>query len=261
MATFDSNFEAIISLITGGATLSSVLAAGNTTGDNALVVSNPVSNTNARLQGEDNTANDAVAAGELIIRGGDKTDALSTGNGGDLSLYAGTAAGSGLDGVINLFGNTTVNGDMTVTGTLVTGGTATGISVGSGSPESSVTADRGSIYQRDDSTSLGNALYVKTEDGTNTGWVPLGPRITEEFIAPGGSSTFTLTSSDTFYRNVSGFPEIDVQVFWNGVRLTEGAATGDFAVTASNAIQIRDGAGSPLNPLAGDRITIDYLPA
>ena len=44
------------------------------------------------------------------------------------------------------------------------------------------------------------------------------------------------------------------------MRLTFGAATGDFAVTAPNAIEIRDGLGNPLVPLSGDRITIDYLP-
>jgi hypothetical protein len=256
MAGFDSNFEAIISLISAGSTLSSVLAAGDTTGDNSIVVSNPVSNPTARLQGEDSAVADATASGNLIIRGGDKT--AGTGDGGNLLLFAGTSAG-GTDGIINITGDTTFNDNVTITGTLNTDR----LLAGTATPEGAITASQGAIYQRTAPTSLGNAYYIKlTGTATTTGWAPAGPRVVENFLATGASATFTLTSGDGFYRNVGGTPLIDVNVYWNGVRLTEGASTGDFAVTAitPGAIEIRDGAGSPLIPLLGDRIIIEYLP-
>lgn len=253
MASFNGNFEAILALVAGGATLSSVLSAGNTTGNNALVVSNPVGNPNARVQGEDSAAVDAVASGDLVLRAGNKT--AGTGDGGDLLLFAGTSTG-GNPGVINISGDTTFNDNVSVIGSFST----SLLLSGAGSPEGAVVASPGALYQRTTPTSLGNTLYIKLTGVGNTGWAPLGPRINENFLAPGGSAVFTLTSSDNFYRNVAGTPDIDLQVYWNGVRLTEGAATGDFAVTGANSIEIRDGAGNPLSPLAGDRIVIDYLP-
>lgn len=257
MAGFDSNFEAIISLISAGSTLSSALLAGNTTGDKALVVSNPVSNPDARLQGEDSAAVDAVASGNLVIRAGDKT--AGTGDGGDLLLFAGTSFG-GVPGIINISGDTTFNNDVAITGDF----TSATRFVGTGTPEASVLADAGAQYTRTGAGLLGNSVYVKLTDGVNTGWAPLGPRIVENFIADGIVSVFTVTAgvSDGFYRNVAGTPSIDVNVYWNGVRLTEGAATGDFQITliSPGTIRIMDGAGSPLVPLLGDRIIIEYLP-
>jgi len=41
---------------------------------------------------------------------------------------------------------------------------------GEGSPEGVVTADKGAVYQRQDGV-VGSLIYVKTTDGTNTGWV------------------------------------------------------------------------------------------
>ena len=253
MAIFDGNFEAILSLISAGTTLSGALTAGNTTGDNSLVVSNPVGNPNARLQGEDDAVADATAAGFLTVRAGDKT--AGTGDGGNLLLCGGTTVG-GTAGIVNIKGDTTFDNDVTITGVLNTGL----LFSGAGTPETTQVAPVGALYQRTTPTSPGNAFYVKLSGVGNTGWAPVGPRVSEAFIATGASATFTLTSADDFYRNISGTPVIDICVYWNGVRLTFGAATGDFAVTAANAIEIRDGAGSPLIPLAGDRITIDYLP-
>jgi len=250
MAIFDGNFEAILSLIGAGSTLQATLAAGNTTGDNSLVVSDPDFNANARIQGEDDAALDA---GDLILRAGNATAAA--GDGGDLLLFAGTSFG-GVPGTINITGNTTFNNNVSILGTL---STALSFS-GALSPEGVQVAPPGATYHRTTPTSLGNAYYIKLTGVGNTGWAPMGPRVSEAFLATGASATFTLTSSDSFYRNIAGTPVIDVCVYWNGVRLTFGAATGDFAVTAVNAIEIRDGAGLPLVPLAGDRITIDYLP-
>jgi len=254
MAVFDGNFEAILSLISAGTTLSGALAAGNTTGDTALVVSNPVANPNARLQGEDDAVADATASGDLIVRAGNKT--AGTGDGGDLLFFAGTSFG-GSPGIINITGDTTFNDNVTILGTITTSLSFSG----AGTPEGFQVAPAGATYHRTTPTSLGNAYYVKLTGVGNTGWAPVGPRVSEAFLATGASATFTLTSADTFYRNIAGTPIIDICVYWNGVRLTFGAATGDFAVTAANAIEIRDGAGSPLIPLAGDRIIIDYLPA
>lgn len=246
MAIFDGNFEAILSLIGAGSTLQATLVAGNTTGGN------PIEFTNGDyIQGQDNSGANAF---DMSMRGGNVI--AGVGNGGDLLLFAGTGLGGGSDGIINITGDTTFNNDVTILGTL---STALSFS-GAPSPEGVQTAPPGATYHRTTPTSLGNAYYIKLSGVGNTGWAPMGPRVSEAFLATGASATFTLTSSDSFYRNIAGTPVIDVCVYWNGVRLTFGAATGDFAVTAVNAIEIRDGAGLPLVPLSGDRITIDYLP-
>ena len=255
MAGFDSNFQAILSLISAGGTLQSILTGGNATGGTPIEITS-----GDFIQGEDSAVADAAAAGDVTLRAGNKT--AGTGDGGDLLLCSGTTVG-GVVGTVTIKGNTTFDDNVLITGTLDTSGAnKTGISTGSGSPEGAVDGDRGSIYQRDDATSLGNGAYVKLTDGTNTSWAPMGPNCSETFTATGASASFTLVSGDGFYRNVAGTPVIDVRVYWNGVRLTEGAATGDFAITAitPGTIQIRDGAGSPLIPLLGDRIIIDYLP-
>ena len=246
MAIFDSNFEAILSLIGAGSTLQATLVAGNTTGGN------PIEFTNGDfIQGQDNSGANAF---DMSMRGGNVI--AGVGNGGDLLLFAGTGLGGGSDGIINITGDTTFNNNVSILGTL---STALSFS-GALSPEGVQVAPPGATYHRTTPTSLGNAYYIKLTGVGNTGWAPMGPRVSEAFLATGASATFTLTSSDSFYRNIAGTPVIDVCVYWNGVRLTFGAATGDFAVTAVNAIEIRDGAGLPLVPLAGDRITIDYLP-
>jgi len=246
MAIFDSNFEAILSLIGAGSTLQATLVAGNTTGGN------PIEFTNGDfIQGQDNSGANAF---DMSMRGGNVI--AGVGDGGDLLLFAGTGLGGGSDGIINITGDTTFNNNVSILGTL---STALSFS-GALSPEGVQVAPPGATYHRTTPTSLGNAYYIKLTGVGNTGWAPMGPRVSEAFLATGASATFTLTSSDSFYRNIAGTPVIDVCVYWNGVRLTFGAATGDFAVTAVNAIEIRDGAGLPLVPLAGDRITIDYLP-
>lgn len=52
----------------------------------------------------------------------------------------------------------------------------TTISSGQGSPDTSLTANTGSLWLRNNGTDLGNTLYVKVEDdAANTGWYPLGP--------------------------------------------------------------------------------------
>jgi len=247
MAGFDSNFQAILSLISAGGTLQSILASGNTTGGTPIEITS-----GDFIQGEDS----AVAAGsDVILRAGNAT--AGAGDGGDLLLFGGTSFG-GTPGIVNVTGDTTFNDNVTVTGEI----TSATRFVGTGSPEGAVLADSGSQFTRTDATSLGNNVYVKLTDGVNTGWAPLGPRCTETFTATGASATFTLASGDGFYRNVSGTPVVDVCVYWNGVRLTEGALTGDYAITAitPGTVQIRDGIGNPLIPLLGDRIIIEYLP-
>jgi len=250
MAGFDSNFQAILSLISAGGTLQSILTGGNATGGTPIEITS-----GDFIQGEDNAVVDASAAGDVTFRAGNKT--AGTGDGGDLFLFGGTSAG-GTPGTVNITGDTIFNNDVTITGEF----TSATRFVGAGSPESVQLADSGAQFTRTDATSLGNNVYVKLTDGVTTGWAPLGPRCTETFTATGASATFTLVSGDGFYRNVAGTPVIDVNVYWNGVRLTEGAATGDFAITAitPGTIQIRDGFGNPLIPLLGDRIIIDYLP-
>jgi hypothetical protein len=247
MAGFDSNFQAILSLISAGGTLQSILAGGNTTGGTPIEITS-----GDFIQGEDS----AVAAGsDVILRAGNAT--AGAGDGGNLLLFGGTSFG-GTPGIVNITGDTIFNNDVTITGEF----TSVTRFVGTGSPEGAVLADSGAMFTRTDATSLGNNVYVKLTDGVVTGWAPMGPHCSETFTADGIVSTFALVSGDGFYRNVSGTPVIDVRVYWNGVRLTEGAATGDFAITVitPGTIQIRDGFGNPLIPLLGDRIIIDYLP-
>ena len=232
MATFDSNFSAILALGTGGAgTLAAVLATGNSTGNTSLVVSNPNTNPNARIQGEDS----AIAnAGDLILRGGNST----AGDGGDVVISAGT--GTGTNGSIILEGDTNItNGNFSTDL----------IRFGSGTPEGAVTAPVGAIYSRVDGTS-GTTFYSKIAGMGNTGWIPVGPTVFEKFSSGPGQSVFN-TARNFVNRTADG---IEPRVFLNGIRQDSGVGN-DFTITLPNIITF----ASPL--FAGDKVLIDFLPA
>lgn len=231
MASFDSNFSAILALIgSGSGNLDVVLTNGNTTGDNALIVSNPAVNPNARIQGEDSGVGNA---GELILRGGNST----AGDGGDVTISAGT--GTGNDGTILLDGDTEVtNGNFT----------APLIRYGTGSPEGVVTAPVGAIYSRLDG-SAGSTLYTKISGVGNTGWIPVGTTITESFEGV-GPATF-MTSSNFVYLPMEN---IEPRVHLNGIRQRSGMGN-DYTITGVNQITFA------VAPFVGDVIIIDYLPA
>lgn len=230
MATFDSNFSAILALSGGGGgPLSTVLSLGNETGNNSLIVSDPAVNTNARIQGEDSGVADA---GDLILRGGNTT----AGTGGDVTIQAGT--GNVDDGVITLSGDTVVtNGNLSTP--LILSGT--------GSPEGAVVAPVGAIYKRIDG-SAGSTLYTKISGVGNTGWVPVGPSITEDFLGDGISATFMTT------RNFANLPGsgIEPRVYLNGIRQRSGVGN-DYTVTIPNTITFSS------TPFLNDVILIDFL--
>lgn len=236
MASFDSNFSAILALVGGGGgTLAIVLSNGNTTGDESIIVSDPGSNPNARIQGEDS----AIAnAGDLILRGGDAT--AGNFDGGDLTLTAGLGSGAGSDGIVSIVGNTTVsNGNFD----------SPLIRYGSGSPEGAVTAPVGATYKRVDGTA-GTTLYTKVSGAGNTGWVPVGVLVTDNFNAPGGSAIFNTTRPMTHLPG-SG---VEPKVYINGVRQREGVGN-DYVITLPTTLTF------VVTPLLGDVILVDYLPA
>lgn len=228
MATFDSNFSAILALMAGGSgALVAVLTAGNTTGDNAIVVSNQP---NARIQGEDsNIAN----AGDLNLRGGNTT----AGDGGDVVISAGL--GSVNDGQIILNGDVQINGDLN----------SDYLRYGTGTPEGVVTADVGTLYRRLDGT-VGTTLYTKVSGVGNTGWVPVGPRVYQDFIGDGIASAFVTTRPYI----IRALDNLKPTVYWNGQKLRDGLLN-DFVFTPPNTINMT------ITPLSGDIISIEFLPA
>lgn len=228
MASFDSNFSAILALTGSGAgTLTTVLGNGNETGDNAIIVSDPSINTDARIQGEDSGVGNA---GELIIRGGNST----AGDGGDVTISAGT--GTGNDGTINLVGETNITGNLSTEL----------IRFGTGSPEGAVTAPIGSIYKRIDGTQ-GTTLYTKVAGVGNVGWIPIGPTIEEVQVGAGGA---VFTTPRAFVTSAGIAP----RVYLNGVRQRAGVGN-DYTVTSSTQITFTNA------PFVGDVVAIDYLPA
>ena len=241
MATL-TNFQAIISQAGGGVpSLSSILVIGNETGGTDIIVSS-----SDRIQGEDNGAGPGF---NLLLDGGDAGGA-GPDDGGDLILSPGLGVGGGDPGIINLNGDTEVAGDLTVSGNLI----LANLISGAGSPETSVVADIGAIYQRTDGGS-GNAWYIKSaSSGGNTGWVPGGPRVLDEFTAAPAQVIFT--TGRPFFESAS----LSMQVFvtLNGIRMRKGAGE-DYQVT---------GAGPPFSeitfnftPTTGDFVAIEYLPA
>ena len=78
---------------------------------------------------------------------------------------------------------------------------------GTGSPESSVTADVGTIYHRTDG-GTGTSLYIKESGTGNTGWVAVAPGtgsgITRSVVSTSGSVTMGSTASTDYIYFVTG---------------------------------------------------------
>lgn len=234
---YSSNFAAILALAGsggGGGSLASVLATGNTTGGNDIVISSG--------DAIDAANNGAGAGFEFQITGSDAGGGLFAG--GNIRITPGQGSGGGADGDVILDGDGTVTGDLTVTGSLV----YDFIRRGTGTPEGVITAAIGTVFQRLDGSS-GNTLYFKQANGGgNTGWVPGGPTITEEFTAVGSAA---FSTARNFFQSAS----LNIRMFvtWNGVRQREGVGN-DFTVTAANQITFA------VTPPPGDIIIIEYLP-
>ena len=233
--TTSSNFAAILAIAGAGASsLSSVLASGNTTGGSDIVISSG--------DAIDAPNNGAGVGFDFLINGSDGGGGLFAG--GDIIITPGQGSGGGADGEVVLDGDASVTGDLGITNTVI----ASNIRRGAGSPESVVVANIGDLYQRTDGSS-GNALYIKSaSNGGNTGWVPAGPRVVEEFVSVGAA---VYTTARNFFQSVS--LAIDICVYWNGIRQREGAGE-DFTVTAANQITF------VVIPPVADFITIEYLP-
>lgn len=236
MATFSSNFSAILAQAAGGGggeDLATTLGIGNTTGGSDVVFS---ASTGDGIVTENNGAGPGFA---LDIDGSDAGGGAFAG--GDINLNPGAGSGGGADGVVN------VNGDLVVTGNLILSNLITG----TGSPEGAEVAAIGSIFQRTDG-GAGNSVYFKQANGGgNTGWVPAGPLVRENFTAV-GSAMFT-TSRPAFDDPLT-LGVGNLLVYWNGL-LQRG--TDDYTVSY--------GVGSAtvtfnVTPPGGDFITIEYLP-
>jgi hypothetical protein len=236
--TVSSNFGAILALIPGGGgggSLASTLATGNTTGGNDVIFS----------------AGDAIDAADTVGGPGTNFDIIGSDGsggvfaGGDITITPGQGSGGGADGEVNIDGDMTVQGDLTIVGSI----SFSNLLSGAGSPEGAVVGNIGAIYQRTDGSS-GNSVYFKSAaSGVNTGWVPAGPSVLDEFTAV-GSAVFT-TARDFF---TSAPLSIELFVTWNGVRQREGVAD-DYQITGTNEITFNS------TPPPGDVIAIEYLPS
>lgn len=228
VAVYSGNYSALLAFLGLSDTLTSVLAAGNTTGGSDIVFSSGDAL---------DVANNAGGPGfDFNILGSDGGGGVFAG--GDIIITPGQGSGGGTDGIVSVVGDLTVSGVLNISN--LRGGT--------GSPEGVVTATIGTIYQRSDGSS-GNAWYIKSAStGANTGWVPGGPRVFEEFTAA-GSAVFT-TGRD-FYTNAP----LGIQLFvtWNGIRQREGAGN-DYEITDVDEITFTS------TPVSGDIIGIEYLP-
>lgn len=119
---------------------------------------------------------------------------------------------------------------------------------GTGSPEGSVTAGIGSIYQRTDG-STNTTLYIKQSGTGNTGWAPAyttGSVLTlPAGTATAGTAPLKLTSGTNLTTAEAGAIEYDGTEFYatnSGVsrtivsRILKGSATLDFGSTAAGAV-------------------------
>jgi len=218
----------------GGADLATTLGLGNSTGGNDIQFD--------VLSGDGivSEANGAGAGGEFLISGSDAGGGVFAG--GDIRLAPGAGSGGGADGMIIL------DGDVTVTGTL----SLTYLLSGAGSPEGVTAGPVGAFYSRTDGAG-GNSQYLKQSGAGNTGWVPAGPMVEEEFTSVGVASF--VTGRAVFQDPLTlGIRNLDV--YWNGVLQRQGG-TEDYTVVfggASATITFL------VTPPASDLITISYLP-
>jgi len=142
---------------------------------------------------------------------------------------------------------------------LIGSGGIPAIHIGAGDPEGSETGNIGDVFLRTDGT-FGNSIYSKQAvSGGTTGWVPMGPYITDDLSAQanGITSIFTLNASATAFHSTTAGIEMRVTV--NGVRQNEGSAN-DFTASESG------GPGTGFDtitftyvPLTGDAILVDFL--
>lgn len=241
MATFSSNFSAILALAGGGGgggDLATTLGLGNTTGGNDVIFSYSGAGT---VTDRIATENNAAGAGyDFNIDG----SSAGGGNfdGGDINLTPGSGAGTGSDGVVN------INGDLVVSGTIALSNLASG----AGNPEGSVVGGVGTIFTRTDG-GAGNSVYFKQSGAGNTGWVPAGPLVEENFTAVGVA---TFPTSRAVFQDPLTLGVTNLLVYWNGVLQREGGSD-DYTVVY--------GVGSAtitfaVTPPSGDLVTIQYLP-
>jgi hypothetical protein len=142
---------------------------------------------------------------------------------------------------------------------LIGSGGIPAIHIGAGDPEGSEVGNIGDVYLRTDGT-FGNSIYSKQATVGSTGWVPVGPRLTDDLTsqATGFTSIFTLNGGAiAFHNTVAG---IEMFVHVNGIRQREGGAN-DFTASESG------GGGTGFDtitftftPDSGDVILVDYLP-
>lgn len=244
MATFSSNFSAILAQAGGGGggeDLAATLAIGNTTGGNDIIFTGG--------DGIDTADNGGGAGFDLNITGSDAGGGVFAG--GDINLTPGLGSGGGANGVVN------VTGDLVVSGNLI----LSNLIAGTGTPEGAVVATIGSIFQRTDGAG-GNSVYFKQANtGVNTGWVPAGPHVRENFTAS-GSPNF-VTSQDVFSDpfNLLGPPGTNgtLRVYWNGLLQREGGGD-DYTVAYNTPGPGMTTVTFNVTPPGGDFITIEYLP-
>lgn len=133
---------------------------------------------------------------------------------------------------------------------------------GTGSPEGSVTGNIGDYFARTDGgTNSAAPAYLKFQDpGLNTGWVPIGPVLTDNLTTQvdGVASVFTLTSGGKAFHKPSF--QIELEVYLNGQRQILGGS-GDYTVSESGGAGTGfDTISFTFTPRSADRLVVSYLP-
>lgn len=235
MPTVSSNFAAIIDLAGAGSVdLATILGNGNITDGSDIVFSSG--------DGVDTALNGGGAGFDLNIAAGDAGGGVFAG--GDLNLTPGLGSGGGTNGTVN------INGDLVVTGTL----TLSNLLTGAGSPEGVIVAAIGSIFQRTNG-SAGNTIYFKQANtGLDTGWVPAGPRVREDFTSVGAAAFVT---SRGVFSDLVGLGIANLFVYWNGLLQRGGD---DFTVAFDTPGPGMTTCTFVVIPPSGDFITLEYLP-
>jgi predicted RecA/RadA family phage recombinase len=99
--------------------------------------------------------------------------------------------------------------------TLSNTNTSIQMSVGTSTPEAKVTANRGSVYYRTDGTGSSQQLYVKTTDGTNTGWFALAGADSNHWqkntnvLSPTDSAVYQIGLTNNSASTLTGFKAVN----------------------------------------------------
>jgi len=214
----------------GGESLEETLVIGNSTGPNAIVVSDdPL----ALIQGEDSA--DSTGGGTVRIRGGNESGAV--GNGGGLTLGTGTTVGGNSGGILALTANVTTgagfSGDAEFgTGTALVKAGSTTIRAGTGDTGGAVFVLAGEGIDNDANGAAGGGL-VSIQGGNGVG-------------SNGGGGDVFIGGGDVD----PSLPSFNIKILGQGGRVFIDGGLSAGAVTGGG-ITLRAGQGGPSGGVGG----------